>query len=236
MPPDAAARRLEQLRQRYRLSAGQRYQLATLLDLIAGDPAAPTTVRAAEDAVDVHVADSLVATTLEPLRGAGEVADLGAGAGLPGLVIAVALPAASVALVESNRRKCAFLERAITALALEKARVVCARAEEWRDGLERCDAVLARALAPQPVVLEYAAPLLQLGGVLVDWRGRRNANEEAAAAAAADLLGLSRPEILPVEPFAGAHHRHLQLFTKVAATPSRFPRRPGAARKRPLPR
>src|SRR5260370_1001444 len=78
----------------------------------------------------------------------------------------------------------------------------------------RCgnDVVVARALAPQTVVLEYAAPLLRLGGSLVDWRGRRARPEEDAAARAAAELGLRRVEIRRVQPFAGARDHHLHVF------------------------
>jgi 16S rRNA (guanine527-N7)-methyltransferase len=111
---------------------------------------------------------------------------------------------------------------------------VCARAEQWSAGLVANDVVTARAVAAQPVVLEYAAPLLRLGGVLVDWRGRRSSAEEAAARTAAAELGLELREIRRVTPFARAAHRHLHVFEKVAQTPPRFPRRAGIARKRPL--
>jgi len=136
--------------------------------------------------------------------------------------------------VESQARKCAFIERTSAAAAIENARAVCARAEEWREGLGRNDVIVARALAAQPVVLEYAAPLLRLGGTLVDWRGRRDRAQEAQAASAADELGLSLLEIRHTVPYVGARDHHLHVFEKVAETPSRFPRRAGAARKRPL--
>ena len=105
---------------------------------------------------------------------------------------------------------------------------------EWRDAAERMDLVTARALAPLPVVAEYAAPLLRLGGALLAWRGRRDPEEEAATARAADQLGLSVRESRRVQPYPGAVNRHLQLLVKTSPTPPRFPRRPGMARKRPL--
>jgi 16S rRNA (guanine527-N7)-methyltransferase len=91
-----------------------------------------------------------------------------------------------------------------------------------------------RALAAQAVVLEYAAPLLRLGGTLVDWRGKRVQGEEDASVAVAETLGLRRVEIRHVEPFEGATDRHLHVYVKADATPERFPRRAGIARKRPL--
>jgi 16S rRNA (guanine527-N7)-methyltransferase len=216
------------------LSAGQRGQLDALLGLLEQDERAPTTIRARELAAERHVADSLAALALDSLPRAGTIADLGSGAGFPGLALAVALPGAQVALVESQRRKCEFLERALAVASVGNARVVCARAEEWGEGRLHNDVVLARALAEQPVVLEYAAPLLKAGGALVDWRGARDPAEEAAADRAAALLGMRRVEVLQVVPFAAAKNRHLHVFEKVAETPERFPRRAGIALKRPL--
>ncbi|MGA2451947.1 MAG: 16S rRNA (guanine(527)-N(7))-methyltransferase RsmG [Solirubrobacteraceae bacterium] len=216
------------------LSAHQRQQLATVLELLETDPHAPTAIRAPEEAARAHVADSLVALELEAVRSARHIADLGSGAGFPGLALAVALPGAHVSLVESQRRKCEFLERVRSAADIENASVVWARVEEWREGVSRNDVVVARALAPQTVVLEYAAPLLRNGGALVDWRGRRSAEAEAQADRAATVLGLRRQEIRRVAPFEGATDHHLHVFTKVHETPPRFPRRAGIARKRPL--
>ncbi len=208
--------------------------LQALLALVAADPAAPTTVRDPAAAVDAHVADSLAGLALEPVRAARAVADLGAGAGFPGLVLAAALPDARVSLVESVGRKCAFLERAIAAAALPNADVVCGRAEEWPQGHGRHDLVTARAVAPLAVLAEYAAPLLALGGALVAWKGVRDPDEERAGAAAAAQLGLTVAEVRRVDPLPGAEHRHLHVLVKSGETPPRFPRRAGMARKRPL--
>jgi 16S rRNA (guanine527-N7)-methyltransferase len=211
----------------------QRAQIEALLAMLRDDDA-PTTVRDPERAADVHLADSLVALELDVVRDATEIADLGSGAGFPGLPLAVALPAARVTLLEGRRRKCDFLERTLDRAQIMNARAVWARAEEWREGIGAHDLVVARALAPQAVVLEYAAPLLRIGGFLVDWRGRRNADEESAAALAGAELGLRLLEIRLVAPYAQARNHHLHVYAKVAPTPDRFPRRPGIARKRPL--
>jgi 16S rRNA (guanine527-N7)-methyltransferase len=217
-----------------RLTAGQQQQLANVLRTLEADEHAPTSIRAQDQATDTHIADSLVALEIDAVRAAQRIADLGSGVGFPGLALAVALPAAQVSLVESQRRRCEFLQRLCAGAEIENAQVVCSRVEEWRDGALCCDVVVARALAPQPVVLEYAAPLLLMGGTLVDWRGRREQAAELAADRAAALLGLVRVEIRRVVPFEGATDRHLHVFTKTAQTPPRFPRRAGIARKRPL--
>jgi 16S rRNA (guanine527-N7)-methyltransferase len=228
------AARLARLASRYELPAGADGLLAALLDLVAGEPAAITAVRDPIEGVDVHVADSLVALDLPAVRMAGRIADLGSGGGFPGLALAIALPAVQVALVESVGRKCTFLAAAAAALGLANVEVVNARAEAWDAGLGVQDVVAARAVARLPVVVEYAAPLLALGGVLVAWKGRPDPAQEADGRAAAAALGMSDPKARPVEPFPGSRDRHLYLSSKVSPTPAGYPRRPGMARKRPI--
>jgi 16S rRNA (guanine527-N7)-methyltransferase len=205
-----------------------------LLTLLEADPSAPTTVRARAEAIDTHVADSLSGLEIEQVRNARRVADLGAGAGFPGLILAAVLPETSVTLVESAGRKCAWVERAIETMGLKNAAVVNARAEEWPAGLGAHDLVTARALASLSVLVEYAAPLLGEGGSLVAWKGRRDAAEEADGAAAAAELGMEPAAVIRVQPFAAARDRHLHLYLKVGSVPDRFPRRAGMARKRPI--
>ncbi|HEY3727603.1 MAG TPA: 16S rRNA (guanine(527)-N(7))-methyltransferase RsmG [Solirubrobacteraceae bacterium] len=229
-----AADRLAALADRYDLSEAATAQIQALLAVLTSDPRAPTTVRDPKRALDDHLADSLVALELPEVRSASSIADLGAGAGVPGLPLAIAIPTAQVVLVESNGRKCDFIRRAIEACGADNASVACTRAEAWPDGLTHFDLVTARALAPLPVVAEYAAPLLRVGGAALVWRGRRDQAEEAAAAHAADELGLRVLAPVRVTPYGGAINRHLQLMIKDAPTPSQFPRRPGMARKRPL--
>ena len=216
------------------LSRHQLAQLERVLCVLQEDKRAPTTIRDAHEAIDAHLADSLVGLDFDEIGEACAIADLGSGAGFPGIALAVALPRAQVRLVESQRRKCDFLRALCGRAEILNAAVVCERAEEWREGREANDVVVARALAPQPVVLEYAAPLLRVGGALVDWRGRRSEVDEHAAQRAARTLGLQLREIRHVRPFARARDRHVHVFVKTGQTPARFPRRAGIARKRPL--
>jgi 16S rRNA (guanine527-N7)-methyltransferase len=232
--PGRIARRLAGLADRHALSADATSQLQSLLESLTRDPLAPTTVRDPERALDDHLADSLVALELPEVRSASSIADLGAGVGVPGLPLAIAVPTATVVLVESNQRKCEFIRRAAEACRADNASVAWTRAEAWPAGLERFELVTARALAPLSVVAEYAAPLLRIGGAALVWRGRRDHAEELAAARAADELGLRVRAPMHVKPYGGAINRHLQLLVKDVATPPQFPRRPGMARKRPL--
>jgi 16S rRNA (guanine527-N7)-methyltransferase len=226
--------RLEELARRYGVGPAGVGALHAILELQAADPAASTTVRDPAQAVDRHLADSLAALDLPALRAAGRIADLGSGAGWPGLALAAALPDAHVALVESAIRHCRYLERAVAAGRLGNVEVVHARAEDWPAGLGAHDVVTARALAALPVLCEYAAPLLDDGGMLVAWKGQVEPAEAAGGAAAAAIVGLEPVEVRAVDPYPQAERRTLHVFRKVAPTPARFPRRPGMAVKRPL--
>ena len=227
---------LVRLGERWDLSDTAVDQLGRLLLSLAAEPDPPTTVREPEQAAEAHVADSLAGLEVAELRSAARIADIGAGAGFPGLVLAAALPEASVDLVESARRKCELIDRLAEAAGLRNARSVPRRAEEWgrEAGALAYDAVTARALAALPVLAEYAAPLLVRGGVLVAWKGARDPAEEAAGARAAAEVGLEPRAVLPSRPYPASRNRHLHVYTRVADTPPRFPRRPGVASRRPL--
>lgn len=225
--------RLTALAAEYGLPAPAATQLDELLRLVRESPHSLTAIRDPIEGVDLHVADSLAGLQVDGVRTASRIADLGSGAGFPGLVLAIGLPEASIALVESVGKKAGFLEEAVETLGLGNVEVVRGRAEEWTAGLDACDVVTARALASLDILLEYAAPLLVSGGTLVAWKGRRSAAEEAAAARAADVLGMEAPEPVAASTPTAAE-RHLYLSRKVGPTPAGYPRRPGMARKRPL--
>jgi 16S rRNA (guanine527-N7)-methyltransferase len=232
---------LEALAARHGLSASAVGQFERLLEALAAEPEPHTSVSEPEAAVDTHVADSLSGLGVEELRRARRIADVGSGAGFPGLALAVALPEVKVDLIESVGRKTAVATRLIQAADVTNARAVTARAEEWAGlppalggGREAYDAVVVRAVAPLAVLVEYGAPLLRVDGVLVAWKGARDAEEEAAGARAAERLRMAVRGVERVVPFEGARDRHLHVFEKVGATPEGFPRRAGMARKRPL--
>jgi 16S rRNA (guanine527-N7)-methyltransferase len=223
------------------LPASAAGQLARLLEALAAEPDPHTSISDQAAAVDAHVADSLSGLEVGKLRDARRMADVGAGAGFPGLVLAIALAPTAVDLIESARRKAAVIDRLRQAAQVDNSRVVVARAEEWGrmppalgGGREAYDAVTVRAVAPLAVLVEYAAPLLRPSGVLVAWKGKRDPAEEWQGGEAADEVGLAIEDVIRVEPFGGARNRHLHVYRKVAPTPERFPRRPGMAAKRPL--
>jgi 16S rRNA (guanine527-N7)-methyltransferase len=232
---------LEALVARFGLGQAAAGQIERILEALAAEPDPHTTVSEPQAALEVHVADSLSGLEVPELARARRIADIGAGAGFPGLALAVALPQAQVDLVESAGRKTAVVDRLIQAGDVSNARSITTRAEEFASvppslggGREAYDAVTARAVGSLAVLVEYAAPLLRENGVLVAWKGARNPKEEAAGAEAARQVGMATADVLPVQPFEASENRHLHVFRKISPTPARFPRRSGMARKRPL--
>ena len=291
-----------------------------------------TTITDPAHAAIKHFLDSLTALVLREIRPGERVADIGSGAGFPGLVLAVARPHASYTLIESNLKRAAFLREAITYLGLTNVEVIADRAETlardtvvpplrergggkracpersrmggvppplqihpersrgaWRGGQgvrtdgsavrpspaeggpnprnlrnlrfppsgrfavplvssclsgaavrpspthrESYDLVIARALAPLPVLLEYCLPLVRVGGDCLALKGPGGEAELARSHHALTTLGghLTATRNLPLP--GGMGDRFLILVRKVSPTPDRYPRRPGVAAKRPL--
>lgn len=216
------------------LDAAARGQLQIVLTLLAEERASVSSV-VDERAWRVHVADSLTGLEVPELRAAGRIADVGAGAGFPGLVLAVALPQAQVDLIESVGRKCEFIRRAAEVAAIANARARQARSEELAAGTGREDyeAVTARAVGRLSTLAELASPLLKPNGVLVAWKGKRDAEEERQLERAAKTLAMQPEAVIDVGDRAGSEHRHLHVIRKSGPTPPDLPRRAGMAKKRP---
>lgn len=217
------------------LPPGARESLERILELLASERASVSSVREPAEAWRVHVEDSLTGLEVPELREAHLVADVGAGAGFPGLVLAKALPATRIDLVESVGRKCEFIRRAAEAGDAPNARVLCERAEilASAEGREAYDVVTARAVGRLSTLAELASPLLRSGGVLVAWKGRRDSEEDAEAERASADLAMAPEAVLAVGSRAGSRHRHLHVFRKTGPTPRGLPRKAGMAKKRP---
>ena len=165
----------------------------------------------------MHLDDSLRAAEVVR-RFDGPLVDVGSGGGAPGIPLAAALPEREVTLLESSRRKCAFLER--WAREFPNVRVVNGRAEQQR--VDHWGVAVAKALAPPVVAAEWCLPLVAPGGAAVLFVG-----PTADAAPVKLVAGRLAAEI--DESPAG-----LLVLRKLGPTPEGFPRRPGVARKRPL--
>ncbi|RJQ45672.1 MAG: 16S rRNA (guanine(527)-N(7))-methyltransferase RsmG [Gaiellales bacterium] len=186
--------------------------------------------------VDFHFRDSLSLLSFPELTGASNAVDVGSGAGFPGLPLAICMPGLNVSLLESNRQKSDFIQIFIDLSGLANASVIPLRAESAGSGScrDHYDLALARAVGPLPTTMEYASPLVREGGSVLLQRGEVLAGERDAAESAGSALALKLARVEPVKPYASARNLHVWVFKKVSATPSRFPRKPGMARKRPL--
>jgi len=215
------------------LSARDVVQLERYVDLVVEWSARLrlTGARSREEVARVLVADGLgVVPVLPP---AGAFADLGSGAGVPGLLVAVFRPVAHVTLVEASRKKAGFLEIAVRTLGLANVAVICARAEELgRDPVHRehYDVVTARAVGDLRVLAEYALPMLRLGGIGVFPKGSKAAQEIEAAARALSVLG----GVVELRSAGASQSASLVILRKTIATPQEYPRRTGTPERRPL--
>jgi 16S rRNA (guanine527-N7)-methyltransferase len=202
---------------------------------MADDPRSLTSVRDPAEAWRAHVADSLSGLEVAALNSARTIADVGSGAGFPGLVLAVALPAARVDLIESVARKSDFTRDAVARAGIDNVRVINARSEDHAsgEGREAYDVVTARAVGRLSTLAELASPLLRENGTLIAWKGRRDPEEEAELQRANAAVGMAPRKVLDVGETAGYEHRHLYVVRKTGRTPENLPRRPGVAKKRP---
>jgi 16S rRNA (guanine527-N7)-methyltransferase len=184
-----------------------------------------------------HILDSLTGLAVLNERFLGKIIDIGTGAGLPGIPLAIAQAGLEITLVESNERKATFLQECKRSLDLSSVQVVRGRAEELgrlpflRDGFE---AVISRAVAPTRVLIEYTAPFCKENYYIVLYKGRDVDAEIAVSRHALEELRVQIEEIREAKmPYLEAE-RKLLVLRKVGPTPPRYPRRTGIPRKRPL--
>jgi 16S rRNA (guanine527-N7)-methyltransferase len=183
-----------------------------------------------------HLADSLGLAAIRSPKPGERWADLGSGAGLPGLPLAVAHRATSFTMVDAQRRRLDWIEATAAQLRLTNVATVHARLEDYGHGPARqtFDVATARALGPLPVVAELGLPLLKLGGVLLVPRGRPDAPELEQTAAACEQLGGRIDEVIPNPASPIDRVGFVVIMAKIAATSPRFPRRSGVPARTPL--
>ncbi len=163
--------------------------------------------------------------------------DVGTGAGFPGIPLKIVCPEMKLTLVESVGKKVTFLEHVVRRLELKEVTALKARGEEvGRDAAHReCyDWAVARAVAELPALLELLLPLVKVGGKVLAQKGENAPAEAQSAEKAARILGGPLARVTPVDLPGVAGGRYLVVFNKTAATPAKYPRRPGVPGKEPL--
>jgi 16S rRNA (guanine527-N7)-methyltransferase len=191
-----------------------------------------TAITEESEIVEKHFFDCLI-----PAKGLNltskTLADLGSGAGFPGLVWAIAFPTCQVTLVEATGKKCVFLETVAKECGLPNVKVLNKRCEELNER-ERFDIVTARALAPMGTLLEIGAPLVKVGGLFIAMKGSKGEEEFNKTGKEAQKLGLTFKELKKEDLPNGVGTRQNFFFLKTSKTPTCYPRPWATILKKPL--
>ena len=196
-----------------------------------------TALTAPEDVAVKHIIDSLTAYDAALFDGARTLIDVGTGAGLPGIPLAVYVPHLTVTLLDALNKRVRFLTEVTAAMGLQNVRCIHARAEEAARTAEHraaYDIAVSRAVARLPVLLEYTLPFVRVGGTLLALKGRAYAEEQKEARRAAEVLGGGRITARPVHLPGLDDVRAILTVTKERQTPAAYPRGGGAPTRRPL--
>lgn len=222
------------------LTPGQLDQLASYLALVLDENTRTnlTAVREEDAAWRRLIIDSLtVLPGLDELEPGSSVIDVGCGAGLPGMPVAIARPNLRMSLLESTGKKAAFIQRAIDTLGLENATVINDRAETIGQDpkhRESFDACINRAVGPMNVLLELSLPLVCTGGRLLAMKGPRVEQELSEAGDALSILGAGELAVIDAYPESFENDLVIVSIIKEVATPGEYPRLPGVPKKTPL--
>lgn len=193
-----------------------------------------TRITQPDDVILKHFIDSMM---LAKFLSGSSFADLGTGAGFPGVPIKILRPDLDIVLMDSLKKRLGFLDVVINRLNLSGIRTVHARAEDFgKNPLYRgkFDTVSSRAVARLPILLEYALPVLKMNGLFLAPKGLHAEEEVVESVKALKLLG---GEVEGIERYSlgkGADYRVVILIRKVKDTPMQYPRQPGKPEKNPL--
>ena len=184
-----------------------------------------------------HFLDSVLLLKCLEIPEGALLLDLGTGAGFPGIPLKIMRPDLRFILLDSLRKRVEFLEHICGELGLADMDCVHERAEilaRNKNYREKADIVVTRAVSSLPVLMEYGAPFLKLGGTLAAYKGNISDEEKNASSRAMEVLSFVKErESCFTLPLSNSN-RIILTFKKTAATPARFPRKPGTAEKKPL--
>jgi 16S rRNA (guanine527-N7)-methyltransferase len=196
-----------------------------------------TAIRDSESIRTKHFLDSFSCVLAWKASPPNQLIDIGTGAGFPGIPLKILYPNLRLTLVESVGKKAMFCQHMIRVLGLEQVDVIQARAEDLGQNpqhREKYDWAIARAVANLKVLSEYLIPLIRLGGAMLAQKGESGPAEAQSAEESMKLLGGKLKQLIPVHLPSVAEDRYLVVVEKVAATPPKYPRKPGIPMKQPL--
>jgi len=196
-----------------------------------------TAIRDAGSIRTKHFLDSFSCVAAWKSSPPDQMIDVGTGAGFPGIPLKILYPNLKLTLVESVGKKAMFCQHIVRVLGLEHVDVIQARAEDLGQDprhREKYDWAVARAVANLNVLSEYLIPLVRIGGAMLAQKGESGPAEAQSAENAIELLGGKLKQLIPVSLPGVAEDRYLVVVEKVAATPPKYPRKPGVPTKQPL--
>lgn len=196
-----------------------------------------TAIRDTESIRTKHFLDSFSCVLTWRASPPNHLIDVGTGAGFPGIPLKILYPSMKLTLVESVGKKAMFCQHIVRVLGLEQVNVIQARAEDLGqkpEHRENYDWAVARAVANLNVLSEYLIPLVKVGGMVLAQKGESGPAEAQSAEKAMELLGGKLKQLIPVNLPGVVEDRYLIVVEKVAATPPKYPRKPGIPMKQPL--
>jgi 16S rRNA (guanine527-N7)-methyltransferase len=196
-----------------------------------------TAIRDTESIRTKHFLDSFSCVLAWKASPPNHLIDIGTGAGFPGIPLRILYPGLKLTLVESVGKKAMFCQHIVRVLGLDHVNVIQARAEDLGQNpehREKYDWAVARAVANLNVLSEYLIPLVKVGGMTLAQKGESGPAEAQSAEKAMELLGGKLKQLIPVHLPGVVEDRYLVVVEKVAATPPKYPRKPGIPMKQPL--
>lgn len=191
-----------------------------------------TAITEPEEIIEKHFYDCILPLSCMPEN--GRIADIGSGAGFPGLVWKIVRPDYEMVLVEPTGKRCTFLKEVISTLGLKRIQVINQRSEEYVvQARESFDIVSARAVANLRLLSELTVPLVRVGGMFVAMKGSKGYQEAKEAEHAMSVLGTVLKSTQDISLYSGDERVNL-YYEKVKQTPSQYPRNYGTMKKKPL--
>jgi len=196
-----------------------------------------TAIRDSESIRTKHFLDSFSCVLAWKASPPNQLIDVGTGAGFPGVPLKILYPSLKLTLVESVGKKAMFCQHIVRVLGLENVEVIQCRAEDLGqkpEHREKYEWAVARAVAGLNVLSEYLIPLVKVGGTMLAQKGESGPAEAQSAEEAMKLLGGKLKQLIRVNLPGVVDDRYLVLVEKVAASPPKYPRKPGIPMKQPL--